>query len=100
MSLANNQAAFSADGVGVSYSWGMESMGAFPNAGAPVGSFDATLLNVNQWLDAAVAARAKYALLTVQHASGFVLTATTTTTYNSTNAGCVKPRDVYSDFYA
>jgi alpha-L-fucosidase len=59
-------------------------------------SFNPTHLNIEQWADAAVSARMKYAVLTVRHVDGFCLWPTKTTQHSVANSSYRK--DIVRDF--
>jgi alpha-L-fucosidase len=56
--------------------------GNWADANLPIDKFNPTKLDTTQWADAAVAAKMKYAILTVRHIDGFALWNTATTKFS------------------
>jgi alpha-L-fucosidase len=56
--------------------------GNWADAKLPIDKFNPTKLDTTQWADAAVAAKMKYAILTVRHIDGFALWNTATTKFS------------------
>ena len=73
--------------------------GNWADANLPISQFNPTKLDTGQWADAAVAAKMKYAILSVRHIDGFALWNTATTNFDVGAIGWRNGRgDVVKDF--
>jgi alpha-L-fucosidase len=73
--------------------------GSWGDARLPIEQFNPTKLDTNQWANAAVAAKMKYAIMSVRHIDGFALWPTATTDFDVASIGWRKGGgDVVRDF--